>query len=254
MRELRVVTYNTHKCRGIDGRVRPARIVEVLREIDPHIAALQEIVSRPGPAPEYDQARYIAEALRMRYVMGPVRRFRGGMYGNAVLSRFPIRMMRTYDLSFIGREERGCVRADIAIGGRLLHVFNVHLGTAHEERRHQGRRLIAGELLNDVELEAPRLVLGDFNEWIPGLVTRLLTAHLESADLRKHLQRSRTYPGLLPLMHLDHIYHDPSLRLEKLVLHRSRRALIASDHLPLVAEFALGKVGKEEGANRNGSK
>lgn len=253
MRHIRVVTYNTHKCRGIDGRVRPARIAEVLREIDPDIAALQEMVSRPGPLPESDQASYIARALRMFHVMGPVRRLREGMYGNAVLSRFPIRMMRTYDLSFVGREERGCVRADIAVNGRLLHVFNVHLGTAHEERRHQGRRLIADELLNDVELKAPRLVLGDFNEWIPGLVTRLLSVHLESADIRRHLDRSRTYPGLLPLLHLDHIYYDPSLRLEKLVLHRSRRALIASDHLPLVAEFTLEKE-EREGTNKSGSK
>jgi endonuclease/exonuclease/phosphatase family metal-dependent hydrolase len=251
MREIRVVTYNTHKCRGIDGRMRPLRIVEVLREVRADIVALQEILSRPGPDPRDDQARFVADALEMQYVMGPVRPLRGGLYGNAVLSRFPIRMMRNYDLSFIGREERGCLRADIALDGLLLHVFNVHLGTAHEERRHQGRRLITGELLNDVELAAPRIVMGDFNEWIPGLVTRLLSAHLESADIRKHLKRTRTYPGLLPLMHLDHIYHDPELKLEKLVLHRSRRALIASDHLPLVAEF-LAPV--EEGENKNGSK
>ncbi len=239
MRKIRVATYNTHKCRGIDGRVRPSRIVEVLREIRADIVALQEIVSRPGPSGEEDQARYVAEALQMRYVMGPVRRLRGAIYGNVVLSRFPIPLMRAYDLSFVGREERGCVRADIALDGRLLHVFNVHLGTAHEERRHQGRRLITDELLNDVELAAPRLVMGDFNEWIPGLVSRLLSAHLQSADIRKHLQRTRTYPGLLPLMHLDHIYHDPSLHLERLVLHRTVRALIASDHLPLVADFTV---------------
>lgn len=239
MRNIRVVTYNTHKCRGIDGRMRPQRIAEVLREIRAEVIALQEVVSRPGLAPEFDQARFIAEALGMHYVMGGVRLFRGGVYGNAVLSRFPIRMTRIYDLSLVGREERGCVRADIAIDNELLHVFNVHLGIAHEERRQQVRMLIAGELLNDVELSAPRIVLGDFNEWIPGLVTRLLSIHLQSADIRKHLQRTRTYPGLLPLMHLDHIYHDPALHLEKLVLHRSRRALIASDHLPLVADFGV---------------
>jgi endonuclease/exonuclease/phosphatase family metal-dependent hydrolase len=251
MQEIRVVTYNTHRCRGIDGRVRPLRIAEVLREIGPDIVALQEVVSRPGPDPRHDQPRFVADALHMQYVMGPVRSLRNGFYGNAVLSRYPIRTMRNYDLSFVGREERGCLRADIALDGQLLHVFNVHLGTAHEERRHQGRMLITDELINAVELAAPRLVMGDFNEWIPGLVTRLLSAHLESADIRKHLHRTRTYPGLLPLMHLDHIYHDPVLKLEKLVLHRSRRALIASDHLPLVAEF---RVPLEEGENKNGSK
>ena len=70
------------------------------------------------------------------------------------------------------------------------------------------------------------------------LTTRLLRSHLESADIRKHLNRSRTYPGLLPLLHLDHIYYDQDLKLERLTLVRTRKTLVASDHLPLAAEFA----------------
>jgi endonuclease/exonuclease/phosphatase family metal-dependent hydrolase len=41
-------------------------------------------------------------------------------------------------------------------------------------------------------------------------------------------------------MHLDHMYFDRELALEEFILHRSRMALVASDHLPLVAEFGLG--------------
>jgi endonuclease/exonuclease/phosphatase family metal-dependent hydrolase len=80
-------------------------------------------------------------------------------------------------------------------------------------------------------------VLGDFNEWTTGLATRLLRSHLESADVRTHLRRTKTYPGLLPFLHLDHIYYDRALRLEKLILCRTRKALVASDHLPLMGEF-----------------
>jgi endonuclease/exonuclease/phosphatase family metal-dependent hydrolase len=43
----------------------------------------------------------------------------------------------------------------------------------------------------------------------------------------------------LPLFHLDHIYFDSALNLKGLALHRSRTALIASDHLPLFADFEL---------------
>jgi apolipoprotein N-acyltransferase len=49
-----------------------------------------------------------------------------------------------------------------------------------------------------------------------------------------------TQHGVLPIMHLDHMYFDRELALEEFVLHRSRMALVASDHLPLVAEFGLG--------------
>jgi endonuclease/exonuclease/phosphatase family metal-dependent hydrolase len=44
---------------------------------------------------------------------------------------------------------------------------------------------------------------------------------------------------VLPLMHLDHIYFDDSLDLERMILHKSRASLVASDHLPLVADFRV---------------
>jgi len=227
---LRVVTYNVHKCRGMDGRTSATRIAAVLREVDADVIALQEVLEH--------QAEAISVELELPFVLGENRKHHGHGYGNVVLSRFAIRAMRNYDLSVRGREERGCLRADLDLeDGSVLHVFNVHLGTALIERRHQGRKLIAPELLSDVDLEAPRIVLGDFNEWTTGLATRLLRSHMQSADMRAHLLRSRTYPGMLPFLHLDHIYYDPILRLEKLTLFRTRKALIASDHLPLIADF-----------------
>jgi endonuclease/exonuclease/phosphatase family metal-dependent hydrolase len=132
------------------------------------------------------------------------------------------------------------MRTDVEINSRdVLHIFNVHLGTAFLERRYQARRLIDTAILNNTELEGPRIMLGDFNEWTRGLTTRLLAAHLKSVDIQNHLRRGRTYPGILPLLHLDHIYFDDMLELEHLLLHRSRMALVASDHLPLVADFRL---------------
>lgn len=236
---LRVVTYNIHKCRGLDRRVRPARIVETLREIDADIIALQEVLSVRGAAREKDQARFISEGMEMSCAVGGTRIHNGGIYGNVVLSRLPLLESKNYDISVRGREQRGCMRADISAEGSLLHVFNVHLGTAFLERRHQARKLVNSAILNNEELSGARIMLGDFNEWTRGLTTRLLATHLTSADLRAHLPRSKTYPGVLPFLHLDHIYFDRSLELDRLTLHKSRTALVASDHLPLVAEFTI---------------
>ena len=238
---VRVATYNVHKCRGLDSRVRPGRIVEVLREVDADIIALQEVVSIDKGSPEKHQARFIAEELKLAYCVGETRQHRGGAYGNVILSRFPLVSTSSYDLSVVGRERRGCLRADVQLNGSgLLHVFNVHLGTAYLERRHQARKLIDQAILKNTELDGARIMLGDFNEWTRGLTTRLLSAHLKSADIRNHLQRSKTYPGVMPMLHLDHIYFEDSLEMESLNLHRSRRALVASDHLPLYADFLVG--------------
>lgn len=235
---MRITTYNVHKCRGLDRRVRPERIVRVLRETESDIIALQEVLSVENAARERGQARYIAEELGMDYHIGENRRLDGGAYGNVILTRLPQRTVRNYDITWRGRERRGCLRVDVVLeGDRLLHVFNIHLGTAFIERRYQARRLVGDEILNDAELKGARVVLGDFNEWTKGLASRLLASHFESADLRYHLRRARTYPGVLPFLHLDHIYYDAKLKLKNLSLHRSRTALIASDHLPLVADF-----------------
>ena len=145
-----------------------------------------------------------------------------------------------YDISVQGREERGCLRSDVDLGGgEILHVFNVHLGTAFFERRRQARLLLTQELLHHTELSGHRVVLGDFNEWTRGLTSQLLAEHFECPDVKRVFKWARTYPGLLPFMHLDHIYHDSSLKLNGLQLHRSRAALIASDHLPLLGDFLV---------------
>ncbi|MGZ4789150.1 MAG: endonuclease/exonuclease/phosphatase family protein, partial [Terriglobales bacterium] len=60
-----------------------------------------------------------------------------------------------------------------------------------------------------------------------------------SVEARLHLQRRRTYPGVLPVFHLDHYYFDERLELVTAQLLRTKLALVASDHLPIFAEFRM---------------
>src|SRR4051812_45297511 len=189
MNTLRVVTYNVHKCRGLDRRVRPDRIAAVLKETGGDVVALQEVLSIEGQGHEQHQARYIAEALGMDYCIGENRRLYGGAYGNVTLSRLPLLKIENFDITWRGRERRGALRTDVHLKESApLHVFNIHLGTAYIERRFQGRRLVGDEILNHRELEGPRVIVGDFNEWTHGLASRLLSSHFKSADLRYHLR------------------------------------------------------------------
>jgi endonuclease/exonuclease/phosphatase family metal-dependent hydrolase len=126
---------------------------------------------------------------------------------------------------------------DIAFGEDTLHLYNVHLGTAFLERRYQAGRL--STIVHDRRIAQPKVVLGDFNEWMKGLATAMLSERLQSIDLRSHLRRRRTYPGILPVLHLDHIYYDGQVEVVKLELPRTRLSLMASDHLPLVADLKI---------------
>src|SRR5437868_11699595 len=242
MTNLRVVTYNIHKCRGMDRRTRPQRIVDVLLELDADIIALQEVLNAEGSGADARQAEYIADELGgYELFFTPACHVKRGSYGNALLSRRRTRGARSYEITWRHQEPRNCQRVDIEVAPprRLLHVFNLHLGTAFVERRYQARRLLGAEILANPELRAPRLVLGDFNEWTRGLTTRLLSEQFQSVDITRYAKRGRTYPGVLPLLHLDHIYYDAALELQNFSVVKNRLTLVASDHLPLLAEFAI---------------
>jgi endonuclease/exonuclease/phosphatase family metal-dependent hydrolase len=235
MPTLRVATYNIHRCRGLDGRTSPSRIAKVIRAIDPDIIALQEVV---GASPRSaGHAEELGAQLGMGWVMAPARHLRHALFGNVVLSRMPILHHAQYDLSWKTCEPRCCQRVDIAVGSHTLHFYNVHLGTAYLERRYQASRLVS--FVHDRRVGQPKIVLGDFNEWMRGLATQMLSQRLQSIDLRAHLRRRRTYPGVFPLLHLDHIYYEGKVEVTRLELPRTRLALLASDHLPLVAELTV---------------
>src|SRR6476469_3954390 len=102
-------------------------------------------------------------------------------------------------------------RVELDAHGHTLHVYNGHLGTAILERRHQAQRLAA--IVSDRHTSGPKLVLGDFNEWMRGLATNLLSEKMHAVDLRNYLKRKRTYPGFLPILHLDHIYYAGKIEI-----------------------------------------
>lgn len=233
---LRVVTYNVHRCRGMDRRTRPDRVAAVLRAIDADVVALQEVIGAgPRGASHIEE---IGAALGMGWVMAPARRLRGHQFGNALLSRLPILHHAEHDLSWKTSEPRCMQRADIDVRGHRVHLYNVHLGTAILERRYQAQRL-AG-IVTDRHLAGAKIVLGDFNEWMKGLTTALLSRKLRSVDVQSYLKRRRTYPGLFPILHLDHIYYAGRLEVLGVEMPRTRLSLLASDHLPLVADVRVG--------------
>jgi endonuclease/exonuclease/phosphatase family metal-dependent hydrolase len=236
---MRIVTYNIHKARGMDGRTSIKRIGNVLAELHADIIALQEVFSVCDAAE--GQVETLASELGLNAAFGCTRHHKGRPYGNAILTRWPILQSDDMDITWQHRERRGCIRADLKTPRGTLHVFNIHMGTSYFERRHQVRSLLSSKQLHD-DLKGPRVLVGDFNEWIKGLTTRMLKEKFESLNLELHVRRRRSYPGLLPLMHLDHIYFERPLHVEKAELIRTRLSKLASDHLPLVATFSWEDV------------
>lgn len=223
MTALSIASYNIHKARGLDRRTDLARIAAVLEEIDADLVGIQEIYR--------DQLEELADRLGMRGLIGVTHLRAEGPYGNAILTRLPVRNHHVFDLTWARREPRGGVRADVLVDDVELHLFNVHFGLRLRERAEQVERLVRQHVLHD-ELSGPRVVLGDLNEWFPGPVGRALRRQLQGPRIR------RTHPAPLPLFALDRIYWDRALH-GRFRVHRSRLARVASDHLPIVARLQL---------------
>jgi endonuclease/exonuclease/phosphatase family metal-dependent hydrolase len=236
---LRIASYNIHGCRGRGGAFDLGRVAQVIVETGAAVVGLQEVGDVHGHSPVDDQALALSRATGMHLIYAPNLARGARQYGNAILSRLPVLASQTYDLSVAGREPRGCVRADLDLGGGAqVHVFNLHLGLSFQERRRQAARLLSDDILRDATLSFPAVVVGDFNLWLPGPVPRLLRNAL--LDVGDALGRTApTYPSRWPVLRLDRIYLGPGLLPRWLRVHRTGRAADASDHLPLVADVEL---------------
>ena len=234
MTPLVVVSYNIHRGLGLDRRRDLDRIAAVIAETEPDVVGLQEVIREDGDlVPAADQAVYLARKLGMEVVMGETRPHGSGTYGNAVLTRLPIVGSVRCDLSRGTREPRGSLRVDVAVDGSVLHVFNCHFGLAFRERREQLELLAS--FIRAGSCEGPRVVMGDFNEWHRGPVTKGLKLEFSSPMRRMR----RTHPAMFPIFRLDRIYWDVELQGEAFHVHRSRLARVASDHLPVVARLRV---------------
>lgn len=227
---LRVASYNIRKCIGLDGRRHPRRIIEVIRELDANILALQEADQRIGPRVAALPRELLAQRTDYEVVPVATTHLRLGWHGNALLVKRPIEIISTARLHIPRLEPRGAVMAELRAPGGRLRVVAAHLSLLRRVRR---RQLVAvGAYLARLAPEVPTIILGDFNEWRPeARVLELLPADYAV------LSPGRSFPAALPRLGLDRIVTGPGLAVRGVGVHRSKRARIASDHLPVWAEI-----------------
>jgi endonuclease/exonuclease/phosphatase family metal-dependent hydrolase len=227
---LTVATWNIHRAVGSDGRYAPARIVDVLEELDADVVALQEVASQRA---HQNFLVDLEHATGYHIASGPLFQRRGADLGNAILSRHPIRSVAHLDLAVDGYEPRGALDVCIDLGTSCsLRVLATHLGLRPGERREQVKRLLAAV---EGEEPHPTLLMGDLNEWyLWGRPLRWLHSHF-----RDRPAAPPTFPARRPVLALDRIWVSPAGCLRRLACHASPLARIASDHLPLKAELVV---------------
>jgi endonuclease/exonuclease/phosphatase family metal-dependent hydrolase len=230
---LRIATYNVHACVGQDGRYDPERVSAVIAELGADVVALQEFTYPGSVALDTRTPMVLTTLDRYECALGPTRQRTGRTvtecFGNALLTRHPIVKVQRIDLSMDRCEPRGALAATIDVGGMLLHVLATHLGLRIRERRFQVRQIV--NYLDSVR-HTLVVVLGDFNDWLPGRsAAHVLDRHLGQPP------RPATFPVSWPLVALDRIWVHPVGALRRVSVHATPTSRVASDHLPVVAEI-----------------
>ena len=235
------MTYNIHSGVGMDRRYDLGRISRVLKDEQPHVAALQELECRSGRTAYDDQSSVLAGDLSLTASFCATRPAEEGSFGIAVLSAFPVLHQRQYDLSYGShREPRSCLRVDVEVEpGAILHVFNCHLGLALRERTFQRKQMVSDAILLSEELRHPVVVMGDFNDRPIPVVHRQLRRHFTDAFAAAGKRSGPTFRvGPIPIR-LDHIYVSRSVRVLDCWVRNDALARVASDHRPVIASVEV---------------
>jgi endonuclease/exonuclease/phosphatase family metal-dependent hydrolase len=239
-KSLRIMSYNVHGCLGLDGNISPERIARVISRHNPDVICLQELdVDRPRSGGT-NQAEKIARLLEMQYHFHPAFRWKDEQYGNAILSRYPLGLMKVGALPRISAETepRGALWVTVEFQGIMVGVINTHLSLWPKERLLQAQALIGDEWLGHPKCQGPIIVCGDFNTTPASATYREMCKRLK--DCQRALPGHRpimTWMGRLPLSQIDHVFLNTESKVKSIKVPRSSLEQAASDHLPLIVEI-----------------
>ncbi|WP_288456113.1 endonuclease/exonuclease/phosphatase family protein [uncultured Sphingomonas sp.] len=230
--KVKVASYNMRKAIGTDRRRNPERILQVLREIDADVIALQEADRRFGTRAAVLTAHLLEEHGDWQAVGVSVRAASMGWHGNALLVRKSARIVDCEPVHLPALEPRGAVMADVDLGGATIRVVGMHLDLSGLWRRRQ-----AAAIMTHVGASAarrPTVMMGDLNEW-----SRQSGCLRDFGHDYRFADTGPSFHARRPIARLDRIMVSPDVRITACGVHASAAARTASDHLPIWAELEL---------------
>lgn len=244
VRPLRILTYNVHGCVGLDGKNSPDRIARVIARQNADVVALQEIDVGRNRSGKIDQAEMIARKLGMVFHFQPSLSLEDGKYGNAILSRYPLKMIRMGPLPRLRArrlfEPRGALWVEIDVSGIKVNLITSHLSLWPAERLLQAEALLGSDWTGSTACQGPVILCGDFNANPRSMVCRRIGCKLQDAQLiaGSHKPKS-TWLASHPFSRIDHFFVSPDIEVMNIAVPATELDRIASDHLPLTADVKV---------------
>jgi len=234
---LKLLTYNIQHGVGTDGRLDLDRVAQVIEQSGADVIGLNEVDFALKRSGFKNQVRYLAKTLNMNYAFGASVKRITGSYGNAILSKYPIKTIENYILPALkeeNSEKRSLLMAEIEIPNKRqesFYIMSTHLSLNKEERSEQ-IKWIDNFLSNHTD---PYVLMGDFNTDFEEVIYTVKDINDASDKLMPLLKGVKTFPSLNPSKGID-LYFSAS-QLE--VIRGYSIESDASDHLPVYLELKV---------------
>jgi endonuclease/exonuclease/phosphatase family metal-dependent hydrolase len=241
---LRILTYNVHSCRCMDGRLSPRRIAKVIAQYQPDVVALQELDAGKSRTQFIDQAHAISQYLKMEFHFHPAMHVEEERYGNAILTHLPLKLIKAGNLPLLVNkplfEPRGVIWVSVEVNGVEVQIINTHFGFRPMEHLIQVKALLGRDWLGSANLDQPLILCGDFNLYPTSLAYKRIVKQLQDMQLKLKGHRPlNTFSGRFPGVRIDHIFANSMVDVVKIQVPRTHLTRSASDHLPLIADLQL---------------
>lgn len=234
--KLRVMAYNIHHCnppsKQTQGLIDIKAIAKAIQQQSPDLVALQEVDVNTLRSGNNNQAKLLAQHLKMNFYFAKAIDHDGGQYGVAILSRYPISEGQTFMLpknSDPKAEQRVLATAKVEISkGNYIRFASTHLDA---QRNHENRVMQAKEINRLLENESlPTIIGGDLNATADTqpieIFDTFFTRTCQTCDF--------TIPVINPTKTIDHIGYKKGNPF-KVLSHQAIPERYASDHLPILA-------------------
>ncbi len=239
---LRIMTYNIHHAnppsKAKDSTIDLQAVANVIKAANPDLAALQEIDVNNGRAGlDLNEAKELGRLTGMNYYFTRAIFYRGGAYGDAVLSRFPIKDTIRYELP-VEEGKKGEIRSLCVIKVQLPGKQQLLFGSTHlDQYRDESNRLRQAAAINGIvrTFTLPFILGGDFNDSpdsktlgsLDSVLTRSCTSDCPL-----------TIPTERPNRTIDYVLYTPAAKFQTLDV-KTIPETYASDHLPVIANIRL---------------
>ena len=225
---VRVLSYNIHHGEGVDGKVDLERLARVIKATEPDLVSLQEVDRNTQRTGKVDQPAELAKLTGMHVFFGWNIPYQGGDYGNAMLSKYPIKLTRNHKLpSFYKNEQRGVIEAEIDFPGfkTPLLFLTTHLDYRGQSQERPASVKKIAEVIAASPADRPTLLAGDLNDRIGSETLRGFDADWT----RVSPEEQPTFPVDKPTRQIDFILTRPA-KTWKVIEARVLDEAVASDH------------------------